>query len=164
MKFFKALSFDRSLGIVCLIVLISTGLNGCGEDITPDELFRETLTTMETAVEKKDLSQFMEYISPQYQDSKSRNRDDIKNIARLHILRNRELHIYKHITQIDITNDQYAEAVILVAMAGQPIESAQSLIGLRADLMRFKVSFEFDQVWRVQSAQWSRAGAEDFLQ
>ena len=135
----------------------------CSSDKSAEALFRETLAAMEQAIEARDINEFMEYVSESYQDAQGRSRKDIRRIAQLHVLRNRNLHIYRHVTQLAVIDEQYANTVIFVALAGQPIESAESLASMRAELMRFEVSFEFGEKWQAVSAQWKRAGINDFL-
>ena len=119
---------------------------------------------MEESAQQRDIDALMDHVSPDYQDSDGRTREDIRKIAQIHFLRNRKLHIYKHVTQLDMVDETFAEVVVLVAIAGQPIKSVDSLANLRAELMQFKFTFQFDDRWLMQSAEWSRAGISDFIQ
>lgn len=57
-----------------------------------------------------------------------------------------------------------AQAVVLVAMAGQPISGAQELERLRADLHRFEITLAREnKEWKVIHAEWRRAEPGDFL-
>ena len=118
---------------------------------------------MEQAIEQRNVDDFMDHINESYSDSQSRNRDDIRRIAQLHVLRNKNLHLFRHITSMDFVEDKSAQVVVLVALAGRPIDSVESLSSLKAELMKFHVRFIFDQQWTVVSADWSRAGLNDFL-
>lgn len=144
-----------------MAVVSAICMQGCSADKSADELFRETLTLMEQAAQQKDVKAFMHHVSKNYQDSQARSWQDIRRIAQIYFLRNKTVHIYKHVTRLDIIDDS-AEAIVLVAMAGQPIDSVESLINIRAELMRFKVQFEFDGGWRVRWAEWKPAGPGDF--
>ncbi len=118
---------------------------------------------MEESAQERDVDALMEHVSQDYRDSAGRTWGEIRRIAQIHFLQNRKLHIYKHVTQLDIVDEVSADAIILVAIAGQPIESAESLANMRAELMQFKVKFRFDEHWRMVSAEWGRAGVADFL-
>ena len=152
-------ALSRLLVIAACVVL--TG--ACRRANSAEALFRDALEAMEQAIEDRDINEFMETISESYQDAQGRSRKDIRRIAQLHALRNRNLHIYRYATQMLVVDEQYANTVIFVALAGQPIESVESLASMRAELMRFEVSFEFGEKWQVVSAQWKRAGINDFL-
>lgn len=127
---------------------------GCGERLTEEEQLRQTLAQMQTALQKRDISSFMEHIAEDYADDHGRTALDIRRIAQLHVLRNKNLHIFRHITQLDFSDSGQAQAVILVAVARQPIESLEALKNLRAELLEFKVRFVHADTWQATSAQW----------
>ena len=118
---------------------------------------------MELAIEQRNIDDFMDHIDDSYSDNQSRNRDDIRSIAQLYVLRNKNLHLFRHVTSMDLVEDESAQVVVLVALAGRPIDSVESLSSIKAELMKFRVSFVFDQTWTAVSADWSRAGLDDFL-
>ena len=142
-------------------------LSGCGDDSSSEEAFHQTLAAMEEAIENKDISDFMSYVDESYSDNQSRVWHDIRRIAQLYVLRNKNLHLFRHVTQMDIVEDESANVVILVALAGQPIDSVAALSSIRAELMQFNVYFEYDpdrdETWKAVSAEWKRAGLDDFL-
>lgn len=148
--------------VFCVVVL--TALWSCSAEIDSETQFRNTLTIMEKAIENRHIDTFMDYIDPDYSDSQSRDRLDVQRIAQLHVLRNKNLHLFKHITELNLIEEESAYLEILVAIAAKPIESAESLISMRAELMQFQVSFQYqDDFWKVISAEWSRASANDFF-
>ena len=147
-----------------IATLLTCLLIGCADEKSAEELFKQTLTEMEESAQQRDIDALMDHVSPDYQDSDGRTREDIRKIAQIHFLRNRKLHIYKHVTQLDMVDETFAEVVVLVAIAGQPIKSVDTLANLRAELMQFKFTFQYDDRWLMQSAEWSRAGISDFIQ
>ena len=155
---------NNTIAKIIVAILLTCLLAGCADDQSAEELFRQTLAEMEEAAQQRDIDALMDHVSPDYQDSDGRTREDIRKIAQIHFLRNRKLHIYKHVTQLDMVDETFAEVVVLVAIAGQPIKSVDSLANLRAELMQFKFTFQFDDRWLMQSAEWSRAGISDFIQ
>ena len=150
----------RTLGLLAVTSIWLT--SGCSNN-DPEALLHETLAAMAQAIEERNIKGFMNHISDDYLDSQSRTKTDIHNIARLHVLANRRLHVYRHIAQISVKDQQSAELVLLLALAGQPIDSADSLKNIRADLMRFQVYFAFTGKWQVLSAEWAQAGISDFF-
>jgi hypothetical protein len=146
-----------------VVIFALTLLTGCDETPSSEELFRQTLKQMEHALEQRNVDDFMDHISGSYSDRQSRNRDDIRRIAQLHVLRNKNLHLFQHVTHMDFVEDESARVVVLVALAGRPIDSIESLSTIKAELMEFRVSFIFDQKWTAVSADWSRTGLNGFL-
>jgi len=119
---------------------------------------------MQEAAESRDTGEFMSYIRKDYQDEQGRDWKGIRAVVHYQFIRNKALHVYQYILGLTVSSDeQHASAVILVAMAGQPIDGVESLESLRADIMRFEVEFVFDEKWQVSSAVWKPATAKDFL-
>ena len=52
--------------------------------------------------------------------------------------------------------------VVFVAIAGQPIASAQSLATARAQLFRVRAEFAWDGQWQATFAEWQGARPENF--
>jgi hypothetical protein len=155
---------NYSIAKIIFAIILTSLLVGCADEKSAEELFKQTLTEMEESAQQRDIDALMDHVSPDYRDSAGRTREDIRKIAQIQFLRNRKLHIYKHVTQLDMVDETFAEVIVLVAIAGQPIESVDALNSLRAELMQFKVRFQFDNRWLMQSAEWGRAGISDFLQ
>ncbi len=154
---------SRPVRFIVLLVLCVLFTSGCSRKASDEELIRGILSAMQQNIENGELDKFMDHVSRDYLDGRAHAKQDIRNLARLHILRNRTRHLFHQVTQLQVSQAQHAQAAILVAMTGQPIESADSLRNLRAELMRFKVDFVFDDRWQVVSAEWARAGIGDFL-
>lgn len=146
-----------------IIIPLMMILSACSDERSVEEVFSETLMSMELAAQQKDVGEFMTFVSKIYSDSEGRSWHDIRRIAQIYFLRNKEIHIYKHITRLRFSNESTAEAVIFVALAGQPIDSVASISNIRAELMQFKVIFVFDETWQIRSAQWKPAELSNFL-
>lgn len=156
----------QSSRLACFIAFLAVCIvlaSGCSRKVDDEDLLRGILSAMQQDIENGDLDKFMDHVSGNYLDARSYTRQDIRNLARLHILRNRTRHIFHQVTQMEINQGQHARAVVLVAMTGRPVESADSLRNMRAELMRFRVDFVFDDRWQVVSAEWARARIGDFL-
>ena len=146
---------------VISLALLGMGLGGCAGESDRGTELRETLEAMETAMESRDISEFMDHVSGDYKDSQNRVADDIRRVAQIHALGNRNMHILSSIGQMSIDGD-FAEAVVFVAVAAEPIDSPESLASMRAELLRFRVEFRYQDQWQVSAAEWKGARLNDF--
>ena len=151
-----------SLGILLL-------LSACGREQQPLQAqLLSTIESIQQAAKDKDLGDLMQHVSTAYLDSEGRTWKDVQRIAQFEFFRHHRIYTYKLLKEMNIVGDEFANAVILVAIAGQPIDNIQQLTGqqlnrMRADLMRFDVAFTFAEHWQVSAARWQRAQLEDFL-
>ena len=114
--------------------------------------------------EARSLSQIVEYVSENYSDNNGRGLRDIKRAIQLQLMRHKTLYVFSVINDIKWVDDSSADVQITAAMAGQPIKSASLLTSIRADMIKFNVHFVLDdEIFKVQSAQWSWADPSDFL-
>lgn len=156
---------EYGIGIRFLaIIALSIGLSGCGsEDESPEATLLRDMDAMQEAAEARDLSEFMVYISEQYSDQDGRTWKDIRAMTQLQFVRNPNIHTFKVVRGLEMTNDEHATVTVLAALAGRPIDGASALSGLRAELMRFDLDWVLEEHWRITTAQWSRAESGDFL-
>ena len=147
--------------ILAPLVFLGVLLAGCSGENDREAELRETLKAMETAMESRDISEFMDHVSDEYKDSQNRVATDIHRVAQIHALGNRNMHILSSIGQLSV-NEDFAEAVVFVAVAAQPIDSPESLANMRAELLRFRVEFEYHDQWLVSAAEWKGARLNDF--
>lgn len=146
-------------GFVLLLFLSACG----GPEQPPDAKIRDLVSRVERAAEDHDLSVFKASVAGDYQDNHGYNRQTVLRLIQGVLLRNQQIHLLSLVREVDVAEDT-ARARVLVAMAGQPIESADALLNLRAELMRFDVELilEGDE-WLVRAVDWQRAEAGDFL-
>lgn len=130
---------------------------------TPETRVRETLAALETAAEAKDASAFRAYLSESYSDAEGHDTRAVMGIVTFHFLQNRGIHLLSRVSEVTIGAPGEAEVLALIAMAGTPIDSADALARVRADLWRFDVSLrEESGDWRVTRAAWRPATIADF--
>ena len=153
------------LPIGLLSLIVAAPLPGCrGERTSPEAEVRAQINSAVTASEQKSLGTLKDIVSEKYADEQGQDKRAIENLLRLHFLRNEALHLYARTASVTLPQPDRAEAVVLVAMAGVPIASAQELPTLRADLHRFDISFAREaKTWRVQRAAWRRAEIGEFI-
>lgn len=134
-----------------------------GEAQTPEERVRAVLAAIEAAAEARDVAALKEHVSDTYRDAQGNDRRALAGVATMHFLQHDAVHLLTRVRAVELVRDGEAQALALVAMAGTPIESAEWLDSLRADLYRFEVTLrEEDGAWRVTAASWSPATSEDF--
>lgn len=141
------------------------GLAGCPDDPTPPEQqIRELNARAEAAAEAKDVSALKEMVAEDYRDVNGYDKRAVVRLIQLYLLRNRAVHLFTLTKSLQILDQDNAVADVLVAMAGQPVEEADQLFDIRADLIRFNVRYARDgDEWLVVGVEWRRATADDFL-
>jgi len=145
--------------VLFLLVVPACG----GPAQTPEERIRGLVARAEQAAEDRDLSVFKDSVSGDYRDSRGYNRDNVLRLIQGMLLRNQQIHLLSLVRDVQV-QEGAAQARVLVAMAGRPIESAEALVNLRAELMRFDVAFQRQgDEWLVRSVDWKRAEVQDFL-
>jgi len=155
-----------------IILIVATGWAFClpllvscspAED-SPETQVRTLLKRGETAAEKKQTGELRKMISEKYSDSQGQDKRAIEAILRYYFLRHESIHLFMRIQSIAFPQPAQAQAVVLVAMAGQPIAGAEELERLRADLHRFEITLASEnKEWKVIRAEWRRAEFADFL-
>jgi predicted Zn-dependent peptidase len=131
---------------------------------SPEAQVRALINQAESDAEKKESGALRRLVSEKYSDSQGQDKKAIEAILRYYFLRNESIHLLTRIQQIAVPKPETAQAVVLVAMAGQPISSSEELERIRADLYRFELSLSReDGEWRVIRAEWRRAEFIDFL-
>jgi hypothetical protein len=132
---------------------------------SPEAQVRALIKKAEVAAEKKDLGTFRDLISDQYLDEFRQDKQAILGILSFHFFRNESVYLLTRTQTIAFPEVSRAEAVMLVATAGQPIRGTEELGALRADLFRFDITLadKGKGDWKVTRAQWRRVQLKDFL-
>ena len=124
---------------------------------------RAVLSAIETAAEARDVGALREHVSESYSDRRGNDARALAGIATFHFMQHRSVHLLTRVRHVEVSAPGEARAVALVAMAGTPIPGPEALAGLRASLYYFDVRLrEEDGTWRVASAEWEPATADDF--
>jgi len=131
---------------------------------SPETQVRALLKQGETAAENKDTGVLRKMISEKYSDSQGQDKRAIEAVIRYYFLRNETIHLLMRIQSITFPQPAQAQAIVLVAMAGQPITGAQEFERLHADLHRFEITLASEnKEWKVIRAEWRRAEPGDFF-
>jgi hypothetical protein len=130
---------------------------------TPEERVRAVLAAIEEAAEARDVAALRDQLSESYSDARGNDARAVAGIATFHFMQNRSLHLLVRVRHVEVAASGEARAFALVAMAGSPIPGPEALAALRGSLYAFDVRLrEEDGSWRVTSAQWEPAKADDF--
>lgn len=154
----------REFPLIVLALLFPLLVSCSSERDNPEAQVRALLARGEAAAEKKESGVLRQLISEKYSDSQGQDKKTVEAILRYYFLRHESIHLLTRIQQISFPQPGIAQAIVMVAMAGQPIADAEELERLRADLHRFEISLARENgEWKVTSAEWRRAEFADFL-
>jgi hypothetical protein len=138
-----------------LLLLVACG----GDNPTPEDRLRASVDAIEALVEAGDATGVRDYLASDYRDA--RHPDARSAIASLFLYsrQHRDIHLFTLVRDLQLDEAAgTAQTGILVAMAGVPLESIETLIALKADLYRFDVDWQrVDDEWRIVSSRWQRA-------
>jgi len=137
----------------------------CAPDAkSPEEKIRAVLAALEEGAEEKRAGAMKEHVSERYADAQGNDKRAIAQLVAFHLLRNQSVYLLTRVRSVEIEAPGEGRAEVLVAMAGTPIAGPEALLSLRADLYRFdlRLAEEQDGAWRVRSAEWRPAAADDF--
>jgi hypothetical protein len=162
MRFFAIQSFGNLAlcGIVLLPMLVSCSPS---RDI-PEAQVRALLQRGVEAAERKDTVAVRQMISEKYSDRQGQDKKAVEAILRYYFLRNESIYLFTRDRGISFPEPSHALAVVLVAMAGQPMAGADDVARLRADLYRFEIALvNENKEWKVIRVEWRQAELGDFL-
>lgn len=147
----------RFVMIVPLVLLIAA----CsGPDESPESRIRTLIEEGVEAGEDRSLDFFREHIDQDYSDDHGNGKKEILRLLVGYYYRNRSIHLVSHIDEISIMDDGQARAVVIVGMAGSPVEGFEQLLALRADIYRLELNFKMDEDIRLIQAAWRRIEPE----
>ncbi|MGD1983753.1 MAG: hypothetical protein PVF93_07580 [Chromatiaceae bacterium] len=134
-------------------------LTACGTDDSPEAQLRAAVDAFVDAVEAAAPRAAGDILHSAYRDA--RHPDKRSAVATLfwYTRQHSAVHLFTAIRAIELDPSAgSARSRILVAMAGVPIESIETLVSLNADLYRFDVDWQLEEgAWRVISSRWQRA-------
>jgi len=142
------------LGLCLAVVLV-----GCGDDTPAEDRLGAAVASVVAAVEEGEPREAGGILHPDYRDA--RHPDKRSAIASLfwYTRQHRNIHLFTLMRDVAIdANAGVAKTKVLVAMAGVPLQSIETVISLRADLYEFDVDWQLtDGDWLVTSSRWQRA-------
>jgi hypothetical protein len=149
-----------------LVLLVLIGFAACssGPD-SPEDQVRALIEQAEAAAERKALDELQSFIAEDYNDAKGHDKQFIKRLLVAYLLRNQSVHLFTRVKTVAMNGPDRAQAEVVVAMAGQPIEDEKEFDRMRADLYRLVLDFihRGGGDWEVIQAQWRQANVGEFL-
>ena len=134
-----------------------------GDETSPEQQIEQLNSDAKQAAEAKDVGVLKDMVAEGFKSGQY-DKNTIMRLVTLYLLGHKNLHLFPVTRSLQIIDQNNATAVILVAIANQPIERADQLMDLRADMLRFNVSYvRVEEEWKVIGVEWKRAKADDFL-
>jgi hypothetical protein len=161
-KLFIARPYNRLLAGLLLGILF---VAGCGEQSPPEVRVRAVIDAIEQAAETRSLDGVAEHVADDYSDTWHDSRRAALRSLLVYFQGHQNIHLLTRISDIRLSDDQSSALVtVYVGMAGRPVESAEALLTVNAELYRFDVELQRDgDSYRVMTARWRRASVEDFI-
>ncbi|MEE4377313.1 MAG: hypothetical protein V2J55_07345 [Candidatus Competibacteraceae bacterium] len=149
-----------------LATLLLTAFTACssGPD-SPEEQVRALIEQATDAAERKAVDELQPLIADDYEDAQGHDKKFIKRLLLAYLMRNQSIHLFTRVKSIAMNGPDRAEAEVVVAMTGQPVEDAATFDWLRGDLYHFVLDFihRGGGDWEVIQAKWRRANVGEFL-
>lgn len=155
----------KNMPHIVLVLLFAIFLiPACSENQSREEQVREFIATAVAAGESREVLSIRNIVAVKYEDDGGRDRRNLVGLATGYFLRHKNIHLFTQIDKISFSADGQAHVKVFVAMAGSPVEGAEALLDLRADLYQFDLTLtrESDE-WLLQKARWQRASIDDVL-
>lgn len=157
-------SMQLAVPTIALLILL---LGACSAEVdSPEARLQRLIQQAETASEEQNIAILRDMVSANYSDERGHDKRSVETLVRYYFLQNRSIHLFTKIADLSISDSGHnGHATVYAAMAARPIESADALDGIRADLHRFELDFveESGEGWLLIRAHWRRAAVDDFL-
>ena len=148
MKFFCA-------SFLLLSVLLLPGCSD-GPDAPEAEIERFIDNGVEAA-ENRSVDGLSGLVHANYLDQQGRNRDQLGLLLRAYFFRHKSIHLFSRIDNIEILDENRANVVLHVAMAGTVISDVNALAALSARIYRFELQLIKQGDWLLRHASWAPA-------
>ncbi len=130
-------------------------LYACSDDeLSSEDEINRFIESVVTAAENRELSELVDLIHPAYRDHNGYNRKQIGNLLRLSFFKNKNIHLFTRVADIELLADNQALVNLHVAMAGSAIADANALSSLHATVYKFELQLIKQDQWLLQQANW----------
>ncbi len=137
--------------------LLALALSACGPSRTPDAQVRALIARGEAAAEARDLSGVMDLVSPNFQDGRGGNRDDLKQYLRGYFVTHQSIHLLTRVDSVEFPYNDMAKVSLTLGTLGRETAGA-SAFDLAADVHDVELELQLeDGEWRVTRASWQSA-------
>lgn len=150
-----------------VVIAATLGLSACSAPdgaTDPEQRVRQLLEALEVMAEEKDVDGLQGAVAEHYRDARGHDKRAVGRLVTFHMLRNESVHLLTRLKSFELIQPDRAQVVVFVAMAGLPLANFDALLDAKVDLHRFDVRLiESEGDWKIESADWRRAAAEDFF-
>lgn len=152
------------LSYLFLIVILTGWLGACSTETTPESRIIALIEEGELAAEDRNLGFFRDVIAQDYTDASGLSRDEFLRMLAGYFYKHRSIHLVSRIEDVVLEDSKTARAVLIVGMAGSPVEGFDQLLTLRADLYRLELEFNMAEDIQLRYARWERMPPESLFQ
>lgn len=153
----------RALRSVLLVIAWVLFASSCSDSEDPQVIAGDFIIKAEAAFEKRSSRALRALVSPIYFDEKERSDQDVIAIGSAYILRASSIHIFFSLESVS-RNEEFINALVLVALASRPIDNRSLLPQINADIYWFDIVLsEYEGTWKLLSADWRQAMLDDVI-
>ena len=148
----------RLMILLCAAILASA----CSDDaLSPEAEVRAWIDAAAETAERREAGALADMVHSGYLDQQGNNKQQVAGVLRAYFFRNKNIHLFTRIDEIELLGDARAQVRLHVAMAGRAISGVDTLASLRAQIYRFELSLVRQDDWLLQHARWERASLAD---
>jgi len=137
-------------------LLCTVLISSCADPESPEQQIRSVLSTIESGIEERSLSNVADNISRDYQDHNGHNKKDIVRIAQWQILKNQNISVLSSIHSIEVNGD-IASVELSAASASRGVDLNIEANRLKASSYKFSVVLKNQSgEWKITSLSWKR--------
>ena len=140
-----------------LIIILFLSVSACSNQsqLTPEQQVEKVIDAMESAIENRNNSQFMEHISDDYLDHKSNTKKSIRKVATVYLLQNKNINLIIRLDSVDLINQHTAAIEATILMTGTKANLTGRLPFLKFDNQKVSGVFRLiDNNWLLSSLSW----------
>jgi len=145
------------IAIVGVTLAMMLAAAGCGAPVTPESRVRAVVAEGELAAEARDLGGLMALVSPDFQDARGGDREELRRFLRGYFVMHQSVHLLTRIESVEFPYEDYARVRLTVGALGRESE-AETTFDVAADVheVALELRLEGDD-WRVVRAEWRSA-------
>ena len=153
----------RSFLMIFTVLTVTSFIACSGDEQSPEQQIEQLNSNAKLAAEAKDVGVLKDMVSEDFKSGQY-DKNSIIRLVSLYLLGYKNLHLFSLTRSLQVIDEDSANAEVLVAMAGKPIADTDQLSDLRAEMLRFNVSYvRNEDEWQVISVDWKQATIDDFL-
>lgn len=133
-------------------------LSGCSEGPdSPEAEIERFIDIGVEAAEDRSVDGLSDLVHANYLDQQGRNRKQLGLLLRAYFFRHENIHLFSRIDDIEILDENRANVVLHVAMAGTVISDVNALAALSARVYRLELQLVKQDDWLLRHASWAPA-------